>query len=124
MKDHMEQISVKQIRAEENGEVFDATAEKPDIDARLTSIVEGMFERCLAEKEFKQAMGMAIESMRLDVIERVVASSSQEKELLQYCYEVCLLELLANLRFIDLHELGCKQIVQAENLEAVSRPLS
>lgn len=84
----MEDIAVKQTRAEESGEVFDASQEKPDIDSRLTSIVEGMFGRCIAEKEYKQAMGMAIESMRLDVIERVVAESSQEKEMLQYCYEV------------------------------------
>eukprot|EP01127_Copromyxa_protea_P014006 TRINITY_DN383_c0_g1_i2.p1 TRINITY_DN383_c0_g1~~TRINITY_DN383_c0_g1_i2.p1 ORF type:complete len:979 (-),score=262.92 TRINITY_DN383_c0_g1_i2:24-2570(-) len=94
----MEQVAVKQARAEEKGEVFDESLETSDIDPRLTSIVEGMFDRCLAEKEYKQAMGMAIESMRLDVIERVVSESANEKEMLQYCYECCM-QLLVNRSF-------------------------
>jgi 26S proteasome regulatory subunit N2 len=87
MRDFEEKVAIKRNRAEENGEAFDESLEHPDIDGRLTSIVEGMFDRCLAEGEHKQALGMAIESMRLDVIERVV-SVSDEKEMLQYCYEV------------------------------------
>ena len=40
------------------GEEFDESLEYPDIDSRLTSIVEGMFERCLAEQEYKQALAL------------------------------------------------------------------
>ena len=42
-----------------------------------------MFERCYADGEFKQAIGIALEAHRLDVIETSILKGNQ-KDLLQY----------------------------------------
>ena len=43
-----------------------------DIDPRLQAIVERMFQRCYADGEYKQALGIAVESRMLDKIEEAV----------------------------------------------------
>ncbi|PWY96976.1 26S proteasome regulatory complex, non-ATPase subcomplex, Rpn2/Psmd1 subunit [Testicularia cyperi] len=55
-------------------------------DARLKSIVDQMFTRCISDKEFKQALGIALETQRLDVIEEVY-SVTQNAGLLTYVLE-------------------------------------
>jgi 26S proteasome regulatory subunit N2 len=65
-------------------------AEIKPIDKRLESIVERMFVRCFEDKEFKQALGIAVESMRLDIAEKAILNSDNTKAMLQYCYEVCM----------------------------------
>ena len=37
----------------------------------LTKIVDQMFDRCIAQEEYKHALGIALETKRLDVIEKV-----------------------------------------------------
>ena len=39
------------------------------IDPRLETIVMRMFDRCLADKRYKQAIGIAFETRRIDVLE-------------------------------------------------------
>jgi len=94
MKDHIEELASKQGQNENEESVsldqMQVESTKVQIDSRLTAIVEGMFERCLAEKEYKQAIGMAIESMRLDIVERVIKESEGSRELLQYSYNACM----------------------------------
>ncbi len=53
------------------------------IDPRLEAIVERMFQRCFQDKEFKQAIGIALESRRLDVVEKAV-KLGDATELLAY----------------------------------------
>lgn len=42
------------------------------IDPRLTMVVERMFQKCLADKEYKMAIGIALESRRLDIVEKAL----------------------------------------------------
>lgn len=42
------------------------------IDERLEAVVERMFERCFTEGQFKQAIGIALETRRLDVVEKAI----------------------------------------------------
>lgn len=42
--------------------------EAPVIDGRLGAVVERMFQRCFADGEFTQAIGIALESRRLDIV--------------------------------------------------------
>nr|CDI55816.1 probable RPN2-26S proteasome regulatory subunit [Melanopsichium pennsylvanicum 4] len=56
------------------------------IDPRLKIIVDQMFARCIADKEFKQALGVALETQRLDVIEQVY-SVTHDADLLTYVLE-------------------------------------
>jgi 26S proteasome regulatory subunit N2 len=59
------------------------------IDDRLERIVMGMFERCFQEKQYKQALGIAIESKRLDKIEQAISGSNDVPEMLAYAQKLC-----------------------------------
>lgn len=83
-------------RAEIDPETLPAEEEEEDdiclqhgiIDQKLENIVERMFDQCFEDKEFKQALGIAVESMRLDIVEKAIINSNDVKGMLQYCYEV------------------------------------
>lgn len=68
-----------------------------EIDPRLQNVVERMFQRCIDDGEYKQAIGIALESKRLDVIEDVI-SKGNPHELLAFVVEVSM-TLVQNLQF-------------------------
>eukprot|EP01111_Echinosteliopsis_oligospora_P011527 TRINITY_DN3826_c0_g1_i1.p1 TRINITY_DN3826_c0_g1~~TRINITY_DN3826_c0_g1_i1.p1 ORF type:complete len:699 (+),score=247.01 TRINITY_DN3826_c0_g1_i1:31-2127(+) len=59
------------------------------IDPRLERIVMGMFNRCFEEGEYKQALGIAMESRRLDKVEESLTKSSDLPQMLEYAIEIC-----------------------------------
>ncbi|KAK4048833.1 proteasome regulatory particle base subunit [Microbotryomycetes sp. JL221] len=61
------------------------------VDARLESIVERMFERCERDGEHKQAIGIALSSHRLDVLERVF-SANKDASLLEWVLQLVVRE--------------------------------
>ena len=65
------------------GEVDGVSQEELD---KMHLIVEQMFERCIRDKEFKQALGIALDSRRLDVIERIFGET-KDPQLLTYVLE-------------------------------------
>jgi len=67
--------------------------EKPDevtIDKRLIDIVDKMFQRCFDDKKFKQAVGIALETRRLDVFEQAVLKSEDVQDMLSYSLSICM----------------------------------
>jgi len=61
------------------------------IDNRLEDIVNRMFDRCFEHGQYRQALGIAIETRRLDVFERAVAGDlpdSQVCDMLSYAFRV------------------------------------
>lgn len=42
-----------------------------DVDPKLQDIIQGIFKRAIEDKEYSQALGIALESRRLDVIARI-----------------------------------------------------
>ncbi|KAF9040511.1 armadillo-type protein [Panaeolus papilionaceus] len=56
------------------------------IDPRLASTIEGIFARCISEGELKQAIGIALEARRLDIISSVY-SQTKDVSLLSYAME-------------------------------------
>ncbi|KAJ3101281.1 proteasome regulatory particle base subunit [Phlyctochytrium planicorne] len=60
------------------------------IDPRLEAVVEAVFKRCYADGEFKQAIGIALESLRLDVLEATIVKGNAQKELLSYILEAAI----------------------------------
>ncbi|KAI7851623.1 armadillo-type protein [Circinella umbellata] len=68
-----------------------------EIDPRLQNIVERMFQRCSDDHEYEQAIGVALESRRLDVVKTMIERGSPHK-LLPYVLEVCM-TLVQNLDF-------------------------
>eukprot|EP00899_Mesostigma_viride_P015362 jgi/Mesvir1/23827/Mv10633-RA.2 len=67
----------------------DAPDGGPAIDKRLVIIVEKMFDRCLAEQQYHQAVGMAVESRRLDQLEEAINRSDDMASTLAYALTVC-----------------------------------
>ncbi|KAI3626445.1 hypothetical protein CBS9595_001806 [Malassezia furfur] len=63
------------------------SAAQADVDPRLESIVNNMLERCVAAGEYRQALGIALETRRLDVIENVFRTT-HDAQLLIYVLEV------------------------------------
>jgi hypothetical protein len=58
----------------ENFQATDASSVQP-IDPRLEGIVNRMFQRFFDEKKFKQAIGIAVETRRLDMFEKAIVTS-------------------------------------------------
>ena len=46
--------------------------ERKPIDPRLEAVVDRMFTRCLENKQFKQSLGIALETRRIDVFEQSI----------------------------------------------------
>ncbi|RUP51626.1 hypothetical protein BC936DRAFT_146875 [Jimgerdemannia flammicorona] len=68
-----------------------------EIDPRLEDVVERMFKRCEEDGEFKQSIGIALESRRLDIVERTILKGTSH-ELLAYVLDVSM-TLIQNLDF-------------------------
>ncbi|KAJ2769104.1 proteasome regulatory particle base subunit, partial [Coemansia nantahalensis] len=66
------------------------------IDPRLVAVVERMFERCFAAGEYVQVVGVAIETRRLDVLERALVSGDTQS-LLAYVQRECI-DLIRSIR--------------------------
>ncbi|KAI0673424.1 26S proteasome regulatory complex non-ATPase subcomplex Rpn2/Psmd1 subunit [Trametes maxima] len=59
------------------------------LDPRLQGIIEGIFRRCIADGEFRQAIGIALESRRLDIIKGIY-EQTHDTSLLSYAMEAVL----------------------------------
>ncbi|CAM9543493.1 unnamed protein product [Ectocarpus sp. 6 AP-2014] len=60
-----------------------------EMDPRMEGIVERMFDRCYADGEYTQAMGIALEAHRLDKVEETIQQASDKPTLLKYTFDVC-----------------------------------
>jgi len=54
-------------------------------DGRLAVIVERMFDKCLHDGEYKQALGIALETHRLDKVKQAISCSGSVSDLLNHC---------------------------------------
>lgn len=46
-----------------------------EIDPRLVDIVDRMFQRCLDDGQYRQALGLALETRRMDIFEKAIKQS-------------------------------------------------
>eukprot|EP01137_Pigoraptor_chileana_P000786 Opistho-2@37491 len=69
-----------------DGDGASAGGSSKDIDPRLTGIVDRMFERCLHTGSHLQAIGIALETHRIDVLERAISASDDVSGMLSYCF--------------------------------------
>lgn len=65
-----------------------AAAGDVKIDERLERIVNRMFERCYHDGEYKQALGIALESRRLDHVKTSITQSGDVEGMLAYCFQL------------------------------------
>ena len=57
---------------------------------RLEGVVNRMFERCFEDQQYRQALGIAVETRRLDMLERAVLSADDRADILQFAYRIAL----------------------------------
>lgn len=60
------------------------------IDPRLEAIVNRMFQRCLEDGQYRQAVGLALETRRMDIFEAAITQSDDVPAMLLYAFQVCL----------------------------------
>ncbi|KAF8952283.1 proteasome regulatory particle base subunit [Podila verticillata] len=63
------------------------------MDPRLKDVVEKMFDRCYQDSEYKQAVGIALESRRLDVVEHSIKAGGPAN-ILPYIYDLTMTVVL------------------------------
>ena len=51
------------------------TKDAKEIDPRLEAIVNRMFQRCLGDGQYRQALGLALETRRMDIFEKAIKES-------------------------------------------------
>lgn len=89
--DHYTKLQVDNFQAKDASEV-------KSVDSRLEDIVNRMFQRCFDDKKFKAAIGIAIETRRLDVVEKAILTSTNVAETISYAYKITL-SLVQNRKF-------------------------
>lgn len=72
-----------------NAEATDE-ADKKVIDPRLEAVVNRMFQRCIDDKQFKQAVGISLETRRIDIFEKAIKQADDVQGMLSYAFKVCM----------------------------------
>lgn len=79
METHVIEFSAKCIDYYTQQRVLEAEGKLPPgskgIDSRLEGIVNRMFQRCLDDNQYRQALGLALETRRMDVFEAAIMQS-------------------------------------------------
>lgn len=60
------------------------------MDKRLEAIVNRMFDACLADKQYKEALGIALETRRMDIFEAAIKQSDDVAGMLLYAFQVAM----------------------------------
>ncbi|XP_012215549.1 26S proteasome non-ATPase regulatory subunit 1 isoform X2 [Linepithema humile] len=60
------------------------------IDPRLEGIVNRMFQRCLDDHQYRQALGLALETRRMDIFEAAIMQSDDVSGMLSYAFQVAM----------------------------------
>ncbi|KAK0180224.1 hypothetical protein PV327_005889 [Microctonus hyperodae] len=60
------------------------------IDPRLEGIVNRMFQRCLDDHQYRQALGLALETRRMDIFEASIMQSDDISGMLSYAFQVAM----------------------------------
>ncbi|CAF4112084.1 unnamed protein product [Rotaria sordida] len=57
-----------------------------------------MFQRCFDDKKYKQAIGIALETRRIDIFEKAIKEANHSPEMLTYAFKITM-QLLQNRKF-------------------------
>lgn len=81
--------------------VHNAEAKEDDqkvIDPRLEAVVDRMLQRCFNDGQFKQAVGIALETRRMDVFKMAIVNSDDVAGMLSYSLKI-VMSLIENRQF-------------------------
>lgn len=68
--------------------IFDRKEEGVIIDAKMEGVINRMFDRCYEDNQFNQAIGVALESRRLDKVREAIEKSNDIEEKLSYTFTI------------------------------------
>jgi len=76
---------------EERVRVADASPDQMDdapgeVNPKLEAIINKMFDRCFEDKQFTQAVGVALQARRFDKVREAIEKSGKIEEMLSYTY--------------------------------------
>lgn len=74
------------------------TVDVKPVDARLEVIVNRMIQRCLDDGQYRQALGIALETRRMDIFEAAITRSDDINAMLAYAFQVAM-SLIQNRAF-------------------------
>ncbi|XP_065188071.1 26S proteasome non-ATPase regulatory subunit 1-like [Sycon ciliatum] len=57
-----------------------------DCDPRLIKVIDRLFDLCIERKKFNEAIGIALETRRLDVVHSCIVQAPDKHKTLNYCY--------------------------------------
>ncbi|MBA0854773.1 hypothetical protein Goshw_004782 [Gossypium schwendimanii] len=88
--DHVHTLLAKAIDeyASFRSKAAESSDEAAKVDPRLEEIVERMLDKCIMDRKYQQAMGIAIECRRLDKLEEAITRSENVHAILAYCTHV------------------------------------
>ncbi|KAL7129237.1 hypothetical protein ABFS83_13G051700 [Erythranthe nasuta] len=66
----------------------EANDESTVLDSRLEAVVERMLDKCITDGKYKQAIGMAIECRRWDILQAAIIRSDDIQSTINYCMDV------------------------------------
>lgn len=77
---------------------IDAANDAKAVDTRLEAIVNRMIQRCLDDGQYRQALGIALETRRMDIFEAAISRSDDINAMLAYAFQVAM-SLIQNRAF-------------------------
>lgn len=80
---------------------LDSSEDFLPIDSRLEAIVNRMFQKCFDHGQYKQAVGIALETRRMDIFEKAIMNSDDVSGMLSYSFKVTM-SLIQNRNFRNL----------------------
>ncbi|KRY11990.1 26S proteasome non-ATPase regulatory subunit 1, partial [Trichinella patagoniensis] len=91
---YAEELFDVKIHSEYSETIVDCESEAIT-DPRLEAVINRMFDRCFAECEFKQIVGIALETRRIDMLNKALIESEDTVELATYCAK-CAVQFVQN----------------------------
>ncbi|XP_070537971.1 26S proteasome non-ATPase regulatory subunit 1-like isoform X2 [Ptychodera flava] len=88
--DHYTKLRIQNAEEVEENQV--------SIDTRLEAVVNRMFQRCFDDAKYKQAVGIALETRRIDIFRDAIMKSDDVPGMLAYSVKVCM-SLIQNRQF-------------------------
>lgn len=78
--------------------LIDSPNDAKPVDVRLEGIVNRMIQRCLDDGQYRQALGIALETRRMDIFEAAINHSDDINSMLAYAFQVTM-SLIQNRAF-------------------------
>jgi 26S proteasome regulatory subunit N2 len=68
--------------------IVDKKEEGIQIDPKMENVINKMFERCYQDNQFNQAIGVALESRRIDKVREAIEKSKDIEDKLSYTFTI------------------------------------